>query len=50
MYQYTHQTNREKWNTGILNKFLKDTHKRRKDNKTREYIHASLRADYLLAY
>ena len=50
MYQYTQQTNREKWDTGILNKFLKDTHKRHKDSKTREYIHAALRADYLLAY
>ena len=50
MYQYTQQTNKEKWDTGILNKFLKDTHKKHKDSKTRENIHAALRANYLLAY
>ena len=33
-----------------MNKFLKDTHKSHKDSKKREYIHAGLHAEYLLAY
>ena len=50
MFQYTHQTNKEKWDTGIMNKLLKNAHKRHKDRKKREYIHVTLRAEYLLAY
>ena len=50
MFQYTHQTNKKNWDTGIINKFLKDTHKRHKDRKKREYTHAVLRAEYLFAF
>ena len=50
MFQYTHQTNKEKWDTGIMNKLLKNAHKRHKDRKKREYIHVTLRAEYLLAH
>ena len=45
MFQYTHQTNKKNWDTGIINKFLKDTHKSHKDRKKCEYIHAALRAE-----
>ena len=50
MFQYTQQTNKEKWDKGIMNKLLKDTHKRHKYSKKSEYIHVALRAKYLLAY
>ena len=36
--------------TGIINRFLKDTHKRHKDSKKRKYIHGALRAKYPLAF
>ena len=47
--QYTQQTNKGKWDTGIMHKFLKQTHKKHKDNKKHEYIHAALYAKYILA-
>ena len=49
-FQYTQQTNKQKWDTGITKTIVKDTHKRHKDSKKREYIHAWLHAKYLLAY
>ena len=34
----------------MINRFLKDTHKRHKDSKKRKYIHGALRAKYPLAF
>ena len=39
MYQYTYQSNRERWNKRIMNKFLMDTIKKNRKSKDLTHKH-----------
>ena len=50
MFEYTQKNNKENWDTGRMNKFLKDRHKRHKESMKCAYIHVVLRTKHLFAF